>query len=345
VISDYGYGVVTADVIRAIVRLQGDRPKVVVVDAKDLKRFRRLGPTAVKPNHRQALALLGSTSAREAEDRAETIEANGERLLRETGARIVAVTLDDEGALVIERDRPSYRTYANPVRASLTCGAGDTFTAALTIGLAAGSSTPAAAELASAAAEIVVAREGTAECSSADLIERMSGPAKVAADATEIASWTQTQRQAGRRIVLTSGCFDLLHRGHVTYLSRAKSFGDVLIVGVNTDGTVASLKGPDRPVNPLGDRMEVLAALSCVDRVCAFDEPTPEALVRAIRPDVFVKGGDYVAEMLPEASAVREHGGQVRIVPYFEDRSTSRLIETIRSSRDRSEAAAAVRAS
>ena len=153
----------------------------------------------------------------------------------------------------------------------------------------------------------------------------MSEP--LAADALDaLAAW----RAAGERVVFTNGVFDLLHRGHVTYLTQAKALGDVLVVGLNTDERVRQLKGAGRPLNALEDRAQVLAALSCVDHVTAFAEDTPIELIRRVRPDIFVKGGDYTLERLPEAPVVQAVGGAVRILPYLGDRSTSRLIERIR---------------
>jgi D-beta-D-heptose 7-phosphate kinase/D-beta-D-heptose 1-phosphate adenosyltransferase len=134
--------------------------------------------------------------------------------------------------------------------------------------------------------------------------------------------------------VLTNGCFDILHRGHVTYLQRAKALGDVLIVGVNTDASIRRLKGPDRPINGLDDRLGVLAGLGCIDHLVTFDENTPERLIRSIRPQVFVKGGDYTRDSLPEAALVEELGGRVVILPYLVDHSTSRLVNRIRATND-----------
>jgi D-beta-D-heptose 7-phosphate kinase/D-beta-D-heptose 1-phosphate adenosyltransferase len=286
--------------------------------------------TAVKPNFRQALGLLGASDR--GGPRPELIAAEGERILAETGARIAAVTLDSEGALVLERGRDPYRTYARREADSRSMGAGDTFAAALALALAAGADTPGAAELASAAAGVVVAKEATACCASDELLAAMTGEGKVIADRDRLAAVLARHREEGRRVVFTNGCFDLLHRGHVTYLSRAKTLGDVLVVGLNSDDSVARLKGPDRPLNPLADRAHVLAALSCVDLVAPFSEPTPERLLETVRPDVFVKGGDYTRAMLPEAPLVERLGGRVELLPYVEDRSTTGIIERIRDS-------------
>jgi len=125
-------------------------------------------------------------------------------------------------------------------------------------------------------------------------------------------------RSAGKVVVFTNGCFDILHVGHIRYLQKARSKGDLLVVGVNTDESVRKLKGTDRPINPEDDRAEVLAALECVDYVTLFAEDTPIELIRAIKPDVDVKGGDYSAEDLPETAVVCALGGRVEIIPFFE---------------------------
>lgn len=327
-VSDYGYGILTPRVVATLARLQREEERVLVVDSKDLRAFREAGVTAVKPNFRQALGLLGASDR--SGPRPELIAAEGERILTETGARIAAVTLDSEGALVLERGRDPYRTYARRHADARAMGAGDTFAATFALALAAGADTPAAAELASAAAGVVVAKDGTACCRADELLAAITGEGKVVADRERLAAVVARHRQEGRRIVFTNGCFDLLHRGHVTYLSRAKTLGDVLVVGLNSDESVARLKGPDRPLNPLADRAHVLAALSCVDLVAPFPEETPERLLEAVRPDVFVKGGDYTRAMLPEAPLVERLGGRVELLPYVEDRSTTGIIERIR---------------
>ena len=136
-------------------------------------------------------------------------------------------------------------------------------------------------------------------------------------------------RSQGRRVVFTNGVFDLLHAGHVDCLERARALGDVLIVGLNSDASARLIKGPGRPLVPQGDRARVLAALACVDYVVLFDEPTAEELVRALRPDVYVKGGDYGGREPPEARLVAEYGGRVEIMPFLPGRSTTAIIRTI----------------
>ncbi|MDQ3870195.1 MAG: D-glycero-beta-D-manno-heptose 1-phosphate adenylyltransferase, partial [Chloroflexota bacterium] len=330
VVSDYGYGILTPRVRDALRELQARSPGLLVADAKDLRRYRRVGVTVVKPNYAEAVGLLGDQQVEGVRVRLQQVAANGKRLLRLTGARIVAVTLDAEGALIFESGAPPFRTYARPTGNSRAAGAGDTFVSAFTLGLAAGGTTPAAAELASAAAAIVVGKEGTAECSADELRAYLLADDKYARGSEAVARTVAIHREQGRRIVFTNGCFDILHRGHITYLNRAKALGDVLVVAVNSDESVRRLKGHERPINTLDDRVQVLSALSCVDHIVSFDEDTPEELIRIVRPDVFVKGGDYTRDTLPEAPLVEALGGSVQILPYVEDRSTTAMIERIR---------------
>ena len=130
--------------------------------------------------------------------------------------------------------------------------------------------------------------------------------------------------------MFTNGCFDILHRGHITYLSKAKSLGDILIVGVNSDESIQRLKGLERPINTLEDRMLVLSALSCIDYIVPFKENTPLKLIKTIQPDIYVKGGDYTQETLPEAPIVEAQGGKIEILPYISDYSTTDIIKHIR---------------
>jgi D-beta-D-heptose 7-phosphate kinase/D-beta-D-heptose 1-phosphate adenosyltransferase len=138
-------------------------------------------------------------------------------------------------------------------------------------------------------------------------------------------------RSARKKIVSTNGVFDIVHVGHVRYLRSARALGDCLVVGVNSDECTRSLKGPTRPFVPQGDRMEMLAALECVDIVTVFNEPTPESLLEIIRPDVHAKGGDYHPALLPEAKVVQRHGGRVQIIPFEEGHSTTSIAERIRA--------------
>jgi len=329
VVSDYGYGVLTPGIVATLARLQAAGPRLLAVDAKHLVRYARAGVTVVKPNFAQAVSMLATTPPEAPGSRAPWMAEQGERLLERCGAHIVAVTLDADGAVVFERGRPPHRTHARPHPQLRAAGAGDTYLTVLALALAAGADTPSAAELASAAAAVVMAKEGTATCSAAEVAEMLAPGGKLLGG-EQVAQRMAFHRAQGHRIVFTNGCFDILHRGHTTYLNRAKALGDVLVVGVNTDAGVRRLKGNERPINQLEDRIEVLAALSCVDHVVAFGEDNPSRLIRSVRPHVFVKGGDYTRELLPEAAVVEELGGTVVVLPYEADRSTTGIINRIR---------------
>jgi rfaE bifunctional protein nucleotidyltransferase chain/domain len=164
------------------------------------------------------------------------------------------------------------------------------------------------------------------------LLTELGMPSMPGDDRDEVLARIHAARSRGARLVFTNGCFDVLHHGHVGFLRQARELGDLLVVGLNSDASVARLKGPGRPVNGIDDRSAVLTALSCVDHVVVFDEDSPVRLINEIRPDVYVKGGDYHADLVPEADAVRGLGGDVRILDYLPDRSTSSIIERIRSS-------------
>jgi D-beta-D-heptose 7-phosphate kinase/D-beta-D-heptose 1-phosphate adenosyltransferase len=331
IVSDYGYGVMTARLIGLIHRLQAEHSRVLAVDARTLGLYRDANAIAMKPNYEEALRLLGMPRYESIDARVSQITERADDLLSATGAQVVAVTLDVGGAVVLERGRRAYRTYAQRLPNTRAVGAGDTFLATLALAIAAGAEAPAAAEAASAAASIVARRPGTACCSAAELCGRFVVRSKEVRGFADLTRLGERYRRHGRRIVLTNGCFDLIHAGHTAYLNRAKTLGDVLVVAVNSDASVRRLKGPSRPITALQDRLNVLGALSCVDYLVTFDDDTADGVIRALRPDVYVKGGDYTRERLPEAALAEELGGRVTILPYVEERSTSRLIERIRA--------------
>lgn len=336
IVSDYRGGVLTPAAVGALRTLQAAAPRPLVADGRDLGAYREVGVTVATPSYEDAMAALGRLRPERGEDRAAHAARVADRLLDLTRARVTVVTLDQDGALLLERGRPPHRTYARRTGVAGSAGAGDTFAATLALGLAAGAETTAAAEVASAAASVAVAKPGTAACSAGELRLAFAPGCKLIDGLGALAEIAAEQRARRRRIVFTNGCFDILHRGHIAYLNEAKGLGDVLVVGVNDDDSVTRLKGPDRPVNRLGDRVQVLAALSCVDHIVPFAGDRPVDLIETLRPDLYAKGGDYTEQILPEAPLVEELGGEVVILPYVRDRSTSRILDELRLRRAQS---------
>ncbi|HKU30847.1 MAG TPA: D-glycero-beta-D-manno-heptose 1-phosphate adenylyltransferase [Arthrobacter sp.] len=338
VLCDYSAGTLEGPAKDAIVGALGPsselrRKALLVVDAHDPARWSALVPDIATPNAEEASRLVGAGFPAGAA-RCPSVEAHAAGLLAASGAGAVVVTLDRDGTLTLRPNQASHRTWARPEAEKQASGAGDTFVAALTIARAAGLPLTTSVDLAQAAADVVVHRPGTSVCSTEELARHLGQFADTALTATELAAQLAPHRAEGRRIVLTNGCFDVLHRGHTRYLNQAKQLGDVLVVALNSDSSVRQLKGPDRPVNQEADRAAVIAALSCVDYVTVFDTPTPIPLIELLKPDVYAKGGDYTPEMLAETEAVERCGGVVSILDYVPEHSTSAVLARIRSAGD-----------
>jgi D-beta-D-heptose 7-phosphate kinase / D-beta-D-heptose 1-phosphate adenosyltransferase len=329
ILSDFGQGLFTPRVLGTISRLQKEKACLLVADTRRLDAFRDLRLAALRPSSSSALGMANGNH-NGTTDPAEKLGDAGEKILAEIDTQVVAITLDDGGALVIDRDTPVYRTYASGVSYNQVRGAGDAFTTALALSLAAGAPVSAAAEIGCAFASIVVENDGLPPCCLDELRVYLSGDYKVFLEWEALGARLEALRQQGKRIVFTNGVFDILHSAHVDYLNEARSFGDLLVIGVNTDESVRRLKGPTRPVNTMLERCRVLAGLSCVDFVVPFGEHNPIELIKVVRPDIYAKGGDYTRETLPEAEVVEGLGGELRIVPYIANHSTTSVIERIR---------------
>ncbi|MGK9221270.1 D-glycero-beta-D-manno-heptose 1-phosphate adenylyltransferase [Microbacterium sp. SA156] len=327
-ICDYASTLLADEVVEALARLP--RPPLRVVDAHDAARWRRAEPDVITPNAAEAERLVGAELGT-GEERVERAAAVADRLRAAAGAGAAVVTLDRSGTVLLRPGHPPVRTRAHPTPEKQASGAGDVFVAALTVAVASGAPLPVATELAQAAADVAVRKPGTCVCSLDELAAWVGRPSDAALDADELAERIAAHRRAGERVVFTNGCFDVLHRGHTSYLRQARRLGDVLVVAVNGDASVRRLEGPGRPVNSASDRANVLAALECVDYVTVFDEDTPAALIRRLRPHVYAKGGDYTPEMLAETADVHAVGGEVAILDYVSDHSTTEIIGRIRS--------------
>ena len=325
VISDYHSGVVGPALIETLTDLNARNEKRVLLDSKRLLAFRRCPLSVVKPNHYEAAASLGWRPERAGDH----LDELGAQLLRRLLTQWVIITLGEEGSAIFGRDGSYYRVAPRPVLNPQPVGAGDTYIAALSLALDVGTDIQSAAEIAAEAAAVAASRAGTACVSQQELLQRLSQRGDPLADAADIQNKVEQYRRQRKKIVFTNGCFDILHSGHVTFLQQAKSLGDVLIVGVNSDASVRRLKGETRPINNQADRVAVLAALEAVDHVVLFDEDTPENLISRLRPDIHVKGSDYTIDRLPEAKIVQSYGGQVVILPLVEGKSTTAIVRKI----------------
>lgn len=330
VVSDYGYGIVTDKVIKTIARLQRQKETILVVDAKSLDKYVSVGATLVKPNYQELLTLLSITNPAPYGQRAEQLKAYGRRILRRTGATYVAATMDSEGALLFRHDGHSYRTFSKPVENTKAAGAGDTYVSAFTLALAAGASVETGAEIAQGAALVILQKSGTAICTGKELAHHFGDTSKYIPDWQELKQYLDAKRQEGKRIVFTNGCFDILHSGHVSYLEQARKRGDILVLALNSDASIKRLKGEERPINQLSERIRIMSGLESVSAITSFDQDMPIELLKAIKPDVFVKGGDYSVETLPEAPVVQGYGGIVEIMSFVQDRSTTNVIAKIK---------------
>jgi rfaE bifunctional protein nucleotidyltransferase chain/domain len=330
VVCDYGLGLLDTTML-ATLRSVRETCRVCAVDAHDLSRFAILRPDFVTPNLAEVSRLLGEELPADADSRLAALQRHGVRLHASTGAASVVVTMDRQGAVLLTEHLPTHRTWADPVPDNQTAGAGDTFLAATCLARTIGLPMTTAIEMGQAAADVVVHEGGTSVCGTAQLAERLGRFRDAALSMDELADRVAAHRRAGRRIVFTNGCFDLLHPGHVACLNQAKRLGDVLVVAVNSDAGVRRLKGAARPVNAAADRVAVLAALSCVDHVTVFDNDDATELINRLCPDVYVKGGDHTADSIPEAAAVRQCGGELRLLDYLPEQSSSAVISRIKA--------------
>jgi D-beta-D-heptose 7-phosphate kinase/D-beta-D-heptose 1-phosphate adenosyltransferase len=324
-VSDYAKGVVDEALTAEIARLAAGRPVVVDPKAADLARYR--GATVITPNAQEARLATGC----EVDDEAGLREAAA-RIHARSGAAAVLVTRGERGMALSEAGGGFHLIPTRAREVFDVTGAGDTVLAYLAMALGAGASVLDAASLANLAAGAKVGKVGTSPVGPAEVAahEEERGAAGKVVDLEQAAARVAHLRSLGRRVVFTNGCFDLLHAGHVHLLERARALGDVLIVALNSDASVRRLKGEGRPVVRASDRVRVLAALASVSLVLQFEEDTPLEVIRLLRPDVLVKGGDYRHEAIVGADLVLSWGGEVATIPLVEGRSTTGLLSGLR---------------
>ncbi len=324
ILSDYGKG--TLSQVSALIGICRRRGIPVLVDPKGTDFARYRGATVLTPNLAEFEAVVGKVGS------TGEIAAQGEALREALDLQALVITLGERGMAVIPAEGEPVFLPARTRQVFDVTGAGDTVIATLAAGLGAGLTLQDAAGLANLAAGLVVGKIGVATVTPSELRLALHGHGQGGrgllrrSEARQIAA---EARGRGERIVMTNGCFDLLHAGHVAYLEEAKQRGDRLLVAVNDDASVARLKGTGRPINPLADRMAVLAGLAAVDWVVPFGEDTPEMLVGEVLPDVLVKGGDYRPENIAGARQVLDNGGTVEVLSFREGRSTSAIVEAV----------------
>ncbi|GAC1622403.1 MAG: bifunctional D-glycero-beta-D-manno-heptose-7-phosphate kinase/D-glycero-beta-D-manno-heptose 1-phosphate adenylyltransferase HldE [Nevskia sp.] len=325
ILSDYGKGTLAdAAELIAAARAAG-RPVLVDPKGSDWRPYR--GATLITPNLSELEAVVGPCP-----DEA-TIVAKGTKLRDELGIEALLVTRSEHGMTLLAPNAAPLHLPTEAREVFDVTGAGDTVIATFGAALAAGHDFAHAARVANLAAGIVVGKLGTATVTPAELLRamrRLHEDDSAVLSEDELLERVALARAQGQVVVMTNGCFDLLHVGHVRYLEAARKLGDVLIVAVNSDASVQRLKGPTRPLNRTEDRMRMLAALKCVDWVVPFAEDTPERLITRVLPDLLVKGGDYRPEAVAGYEAVNAHGGQVVILDFYEGYSTTRIIERAR---------------
>ncbi len=331
ILSDYAKGVLTDAALAVLMDAARKIGCAVLVDPKrrDLVAYR--GATLLTPN----LGELAAASGRSLDpDDHATIAAVALSFIAAAQLDAMLVTLSDRGMLLVSADGTQQHVPAVRRAVADVTGAGDTVVAVLGVALAGGADITQAMEIANVAAGLAVGEVGAVAIEPARIRSALSEqPGSKVLSRPELTARAAGWRVAGKRIVLTNGCFDLLHSGHLSLLHAAAREGDVLVLAINSDESVRRLKGPERPIVPAAERAALLAALACVDAVTVFDEDTPLETLRAVRPHVLVKGQDYALENVVGRELVEAEGGRVALVPLLAEKSTSALVERIRRGR------------
>ena len=326
ILSDYGKG--TLSQVQQMIQIARQANVLVLIDPKgtDFERYR--GATLLTPNMSEFEAVVGTCHSEQ------EIVDKGLALIRQFDLTALLVTRSEKGMTLI---RPQQEAFHLPTQAQEVfdvTGAGDTVISVLGTAIADGRSLEEACYLANVAAGIVVGKLGTSTVSTVELenaIHRRSENGFGIMSEQELKQAVAKAKARGEKIVMTNGCFDILHLGHVSYLANARKLGDRLIVAVNSDASVKRLKGEQRPINNLETRMAVLAGLASVDWLVAFEEETPQRLISEILPDLLVKGGDYKPEEIAGSKEVWANGGDVKVLNFENGYSTSNMIKKIQS--------------
>lgn len=325
-LSDYSKGFLSLEVCQKLIKMGEKHGIPVLVDVKDKQVDKYKGAFLLKPNR---MELAGLTDCK-----TETIEQCIEasiKLCRSAESKFVLSTLGADGMVLVNESGLIKRVDTVAREVYDVTGAGDTSIAYLAVSLAGGMSIEAAVDRANVAAGIQVSKMGTSLVYPDEVDRAQRNEEEIQDKYLNFYSPNGLdlflRNRAGKKVVFTNGCFDILHVGHITYLQKARKLGDILVVGINSDASVKRLKGNDRPVNGIDDRMRMLSALGFVDFVVPFEEDTPLDLIKTIQPDVLVKGGDYEIENIVGAEFVTESGGLVTTIPLVEGKSTTEIIK------------------
>ena len=324
VLSDYAKGALDQSMMLIDAAKSCNVP--VLVDPKGNDYYKYSGATILTPNKKEFEFVVGSCS------NANDFIEKGMDLIKRHGYEALLVTLGSEGMLLLTVDGLQYNVTTRAKEVADVTGAGDTVIGVLAACYSAKLSLTQSVEISNLAAGIVVGKMGTSVVTVVEIQDKLSSYQDELSGVVEehtLLNVVAQARSRGEAIVMTNGCFDLLHPGHVEYLRKARQLGDRLIVAVNDSDSVRRLKGPSRPLNSLEHRMLVLAGLKSVDWVVSFGEDTPERLIDVVKPDVLVKGGDYTEDQISGAKSVRDAGGQVEIIPLREGCSTTNIVGRI----------------
>jgi D-beta-D-heptose 7-phosphate kinase/D-beta-D-heptose 1-phosphate adenosyltransferase len=327
ILSDYKKGALKS--IAEIINKANSMGTSIFVDPKgsDFSRYKNV--TAITPNQTEFSEVVGEFSSEQ-----ELVD-KGMRLLNELNLSALIITRSEKGVTLLEKSGKTVHIPARAKEVFDVTGAGDTFISVLAASYAADSSFEDAVNIANAAASVVVGKLGAATVTKNEIENELNRSSEIIGkiiSQSELLEKVKSLRVEGKKIVMTNGCFDILHSGHVEYLSKAKELGDILIVAVNSDSSVNKIKGGSRPINKINDRMTVLSSLQAVNWLVEFGQDTPEDLVNAILPDVLVKGGDYKVEEIVGSKAVTANGGEVKVIDYVDSKSTSGIISKIKNS-------------
>ncbi len=326
VLSDYGKGVLTSTAELIAAAKHHQLPVLVDPKGKDFSLYR--GATLLTPNRKEFEVVVGSCR-----DDHELL-TKGQQALQQYDLEAILITRGAQGMTLIRREHAPLHLPAHAKEVFDVTGAGDTVIATFAAALAAGESMEAAMYLANWAASIVVGKIGAATASIPELHTAMFNDnimGKGIVSEEQLLTIRRALSANGKKVVMTNGCFDILHAGHVAYLQQAKQLGDHLIVAVNDDASVVMNKGVGRPINNLACRMAVLAGLDAVDWVVPFSEKTPQRLIESILPDVLVKGGDYKVADIAGADAVLANNGEVKLMDFIDGLSTTNMLQQIRA--------------